>query len=43
GELAGTALRTFERTGADDGVRREFALLVERASGLVPRTAEGVR
>lgn len=42
-ELAGTALRTFERTGADDTVRWEFALLVERASGPAPRTAEGVR
>ncbi|MEU3933639.1 polyprenyl synthetase family protein [Streptomyces sp. NPDC029044] len=39
-DLAATGLRHFEATGAATGVRREFAALVERASGLAPRPAE---
>ncbi|MFH8416218.1 polyprenyl synthetase family protein [Streptomyces collinus] len=39
-DLAATGLRHFEATGAATGVRREFAALVERASGLSPRHAE---
>ncbi|MFE9113600.1 polyprenyl synthetase family protein [Streptomyces collinus] len=39
-DLAATGLRHFEATGAATGVRREFAALVERASGLAPRHAE---
>ncbi len=33
-ELADSALRHFAATGADDTVRREFATLVARASGI---------
>ncbi len=36
-ELAATSLRHFDTTGAAPAVRREFAALVERASGVVPR------
>ncbi|MGV9456834.1 polyprenyl synthetase family protein [Streptomyces sp. NPDC003635] len=32
-ELAGTSLRHFEATGAEPAVRREFAALVQRATG----------
>ncbi|AMW12651.1 geranylgeranyl pyrophosphate synthase [Streptomyces qaidamensis] len=39
-DLAATGLRHFEATGAATAVRREFAALVERASGLAPRHAE---
>ncbi|MER8222848.1 polyprenyl synthetase family protein [Streptomyces sp. NPDC094143] len=38
-ELAAAALRHFEATGAEAGVRREFAALVERAAGIAPRPA----
>ncbi|MFG3510075.1 polyprenyl synthetase family protein [Streptomyces sp. NPDC047821] len=34
--LAAAGLRHFEATGADAGVRREFAALVERAAGVTP-------
>ncbi|MFC8102346.1 polyprenyl synthetase family protein [Streptomyces sp. NPDC057363] len=40
-ELAATSLRHFEATGAGSAVRREFAALVERASGAPPCTATG--
>ena len=40
GDLAACGLRHFEATGAAPGVRREFAALVERASGVAPRQAE---
>ncbi|MFF9027922.1 polyprenyl synthetase family protein [Streptomyces iakyrus] len=39
-DLAATGLRHFGASGAAPGVRREFAALVERASGLAPRHAE---
>ncbi|OQD56297.1 geranylgeranyl pyrophosphate synthase [Streptomyces phaeoluteigriseus] len=40
-ELAATSLRHFDRTGAEPSVRREFAALVGRASGMAPhRTGE---
>jgi geranylgeranyl diphosphate synthase type I len=39
-DLAASGLRHFEATGAATSVRREFAALVERASGLAPRHAE---
>ncbi|MFE9773734.1 polyprenyl synthetase family protein [Streptomyces sp. NPDC005931] len=40
-ELAAMSLRHFGRTGAEPAVRREFAALVERASGTAPqRTAD---
>ncbi|WP_033311154.1 polyprenyl synthetase family protein [Streptomyces iakyrus] len=39
-DLAATGLRHFGATGAAPGVRREFAALVERASGLAPHHAE---
>ncbi|MEV5355216.1 polyprenyl synthetase family protein [Streptomyces sp. NPDC052693] len=39
-ELAAAAVRHFEATGAEPGVRREFAALVERAAGVAPRHAE---
>ncbi|MFD5660697.1 polyprenyl synthetase family protein [Streptomyces hirsutus] len=40
-ELAATSLRHFAGAGADPAVRREFAALVERASGVAPeRTGE---
>jgi geranylgeranyl diphosphate synthase type I len=39
-DLAATGLRHFGASGAGPGVRREFAALVERASGLAPRHAE---
>ncbi|MFC8274254.1 polyprenyl synthetase family protein [Streptomyces sp. NPDC057271] len=42
GELAAMSLLHFERTGAHPSVRGEFAALVERASGVVPRRAEEV-
>ncbi|MGW0498189.1 polyprenyl synthetase family protein [Streptomyces sp. NPDC003007] len=38
--LAAAALRHFEATGAAPVVRREFAALVERASGVAPQPAE---
>ncbi|MEU0340342.1 polyprenyl synthetase family protein [Streptomyces bobili] len=38
-ELAATSLRHFDRTGAQPCVRREFAALVERASGIAPQHA----
>ncbi|MFE5613641.1 polyprenyl synthetase family protein [Streptomyces sp. NPDC056463] len=41
-ELAGVSLLHFERTGARPRVRDEFAALVARASGVVPRCAEEV-
>ncbi|MEU3899126.1 polyprenyl synthetase family protein [Streptomyces sp. NPDC045251] len=40
-QLAGAGLRHFDRTGAEPAVRREFAAVVERASGAVlERTGE---
>ncbi|MGW4108657.1 polyprenyl synthetase family protein [Streptomyces sp. NPDC004976] len=39
GELTAMSLGHFERTGARPAVRQEFAALVERASGAVPRRA----
>jgi geranylgeranyl diphosphate synthase type I len=39
-ELAAAGLRHFEATGAAPVVRREFAALVERASGIAPQPAE---
>ncbi|MFD8228792.1 polyprenyl synthetase family protein [Streptomyces massasporeus] len=39
-DLAASGLRHFEATGAAAGVRREFAALVERASGVAPQQAE---
>ncbi|MFG3002850.1 polyprenyl synthetase family protein [Streptomyces calvus] len=42
GELAAASLRHFASCGARPAVRREFAALVERASGVVPRRAEEV-
>ncbi|MGW6545732.1 polyprenyl synthetase family protein [Streptomyces massasporeus] len=39
-DLAASGLRHFEATGAGPGVRREFAALVERASGVAPQQAE---
>jgi geranylgeranyl diphosphate synthase type I len=39
-DLAESGLRHFEATGAAPGVRREFADLVERASGVGPRQAD---
>jgi geranylgeranyl diphosphate synthase, type I len=39
-DLAESGLRHFEATGAAPGVRREFAALVERASGVAPRQAD---
>ncbi|MFV0132773.1 polyprenyl synthetase family protein [Streptomyces sp. HMX87] len=43
-ELAATSLRHFDRTGSGPFVRREFAALVERASGAPPeRTGEAGR
>ncbi|MEU9569167.1 polyprenyl synthetase family protein [Streptomyces massasporeus] len=39
-DLAASGLRHFEATGATPGVRREFAALVERASGVAPQQAE---
>ncbi|MFG2807469.1 polyprenyl synthetase family protein [Streptomyces massasporeus] len=39
-DLAASGLRHFEATGAAPGVRREFAALVERASGVAPQQAE---
>jgi geranylgeranyl diphosphate synthase type I len=39
-DLAATGLRHFEATGAATAVRREFAALVERATGLAPRHTE---
>ncbi|SMQ18661.1 geranylgeranyl diphosphate synthase, type I [Streptomyces sp. Ag82_O1-12] len=39
-DLAASGLRHFAATGAAPGVRREFATLVERASGVAPRQAE---
>ncbi|MFE6405907.1 polyprenyl synthetase family protein [Streptomyces sp. NPDC057837] len=39
-DLAATALRHFEASGAAADVRREFAALVERAAGVAPRPAE---
>ncbi|MFJ6554382.1 polyprenyl synthetase family protein [Streptomyces luteogriseus] len=39
-DLAASGLRHFGATGAAPGVRREFAALVERASGVAPRQAE---
>ncbi|MEV5100356.1 polyprenyl synthetase family protein [Streptomyces massasporeus] len=39
-DLAASGLRHFEATGAATGVRREFAALVERASGVAPQQAE---
>lgn len=42
-ELADSALRHFAATGADDTVRREFATLVARASGISePQVREAV-
>ncbi|AYL39707.1 polyprenyl synthetase family protein [Streptomyces sp. PDY-4] len=41
-ELTAMSLRHFEGTGAPPAVRREFAALVERASGVAPRRAEEV-
>jgi geranylgeranyl diphosphate synthase type I len=38
-ELAAAAVRHFEASGAEPGVRREFAALVERAAGVAPRPA----
>ncbi|GGY01138.1 polyprenyl synthetase family protein [Streptomyces djakartensis] len=40
GELAAAALRHFASTAAGPEVRREFAALVELASGVAPRPAE---
>jgi geranylgeranyl diphosphate synthase type I len=39
-ELAAAGLRRFEATGAAPAVQREFAALVERASGVAPQHAE---
>ncbi|MET8570170.1 polyprenyl synthetase family protein [Streptomyces sp. NPDC004783] len=39
-ELTAMSLGHFEGTGAPPAVRREFAALVERASGMAPRPAE---
>lgn len=39
-DLAAAGLRHFGATGAAPGVRREFAALVERASGIAPHHAE---
>ncbi|KOV91721.1 geranylgeranyl pyrophosphate synthase [Streptomyces sp. NRRL B-1140] len=39
-DLAAAGLRRFEETGAAPAVRREFAVLVERASGVAPRHAQ---
>ncbi|MEU0900531.1 polyprenyl synthetase family protein [Streptomyces massasporeus] len=39
-DLAASGLRHFEATGAAPGVRREFAALVERASGVAPQQTE---
>ncbi|WP_162929381.1 polyprenyl synthetase family protein [Streptomyces sp. YIM 130001] len=36
-ELAATSLRHFDRTGATPALRREYAALVEMASGVAPR------
>ncbi|MGW8065242.1 polyprenyl synthetase family protein [Streptomyces ziwulingensis] len=41
GELAADSLRHFDRTGARPAVRREFAALVARASGVTAHRAEG--
>ncbi|MFI1292807.1 polyprenyl synthetase family protein [Streptomyces sp. NPDC020792] len=41
-ELAADSLRHFERTGAAPAVQREFAALVERASGVTTRPTEEV-
>ncbi|MFD8519010.1 polyprenyl synthetase family protein [Streptomyces capillispiralis] len=41
-ELTALSLEHFERAGARPAVRREFAALVERASGVAPRRAEEV-
>ncbi|MEU3887386.1 polyprenyl synthetase family protein [Streptomyces sp. NPDC029041] len=39
-DLAAAGLRRFEETGAAPAVRREFAALVERATGVAPRHAQ---
>ncbi|MEW2636270.1 polyprenyl synthetase family protein [Streptomyces sp. NPDC048389] len=39
-ELVATSLRYFETAGADPALRREFAAVVERASGVAPDDAE---
>jgi geranylgeranyl diphosphate synthase type I len=39
-DLAAAGLRHFEATGAAPAVRREFAALVERASGVAPQHAQ---
>ncbi|MFJ4535955.1 polyprenyl synthetase family protein [Streptomyces tibetensis] len=39
-ELAAAGVRRFEATGAAPAVQREFAALVERASGVAPQHAE---
>ncbi|MFJ4834405.1 polyprenyl synthetase family protein [Streptomyces sp. NPDC088747] len=38
-ELAASSLRHFDRTGAQPFMRREFAALVERATGVSPKRA----
>ncbi|ANB10334.1 geranylgeranyl pyrophosphate synthase [Streptomyces ambofaciens] len=43
GELAAAGLRHFARADAPLAVRQEFAALVERASGVAPRRAQGER
>ncbi|MFC9463158.1 polyprenyl synthetase family protein [Streptomyces coelicoflavus] len=40
-ELTATSLGHFERTGAHPAVQREFAALVERATGVATRRTEG--
>jgi geranylgeranyl diphosphate synthase type I len=42
-ELAGTALRHFDRTGAPPAVRREFTALVSRAAGIAPHGTDVTR
>ncbi|MEV5978447.1 polyprenyl synthetase family protein [Streptomyces sp. NPDC052114] len=41
-DLAVDGVRHFARTGADPGVRQEFAALVARASGVAPHRLEGL-
>jgi geranylgeranyl diphosphate synthase type I len=42
-ELAATSMRHFETTGADQAVKAEFAVMLERASGVAPdRSGEGL-
>ncbi|GAA0644310.1 polyprenyl synthetase family protein [Streptomyces thermocarboxydovorans] len=40
-ELAASGVEHFARTGASEAVRREFAALVRRASGVAPAGTEG--